>query len=308
MRDPGLRSEHREELQVGLLVLLGLAALAGGIFWVTGADIGRDRIALHVAAPEAAQVSEGSRVYLHGVDVGSVTGVDLTRDGVVVDLRVRSDVSLPTDSRAVIKPSGFLGSQMIQLVPGGAEERASAGDTIGAGTAPSLQEIASRLGGRAEQVLSRTARVLSDSTVDALGTGADDLSGTLGELRALVEQERRTVARMLESLERTSSGLARATSGPELERTLTQMDSLTRKLNRTSEGLTESSRALASILGKADRGEGSLGKLVNDDRLYRKVSAAAENLQAASEEIALLTQDIRQRPDRYLGALQLSVF
>lgn len=308
MRDPGLRSEHREELQVGILVLVGIAAVVAGVFWITGTEITREQIAVHVAAPEAAQVSEGSRVYLHGVDVGSVTGVELTRDGVVVDLRISSDVSLPTDSRALIKPSGFLGSQMVQLVPGGASETVAAGDTIGAGTAPSLQDMAAQLGGRAEQVLARTSRVLSDSTVRALQDGAGDLSGSLRELRTLVEEEQRTVARMLESLERTSAGLARATSGPELERTLTQLDSLSRRLNRTSEGLNESSRSLASILDKMDRGEGSLGKLVNDDRLYDQVAAAAENVQAASEEIALLTKDIRQRPDRYLGALRISVF
>lgn len=308
MRDPGLRSQHSEELQVGLVVLGAVLALVIGIFWVTGADVGQDRISLHVAAPEAAQVSEGSRVYLHGVDVGSVTGVALTGEGVVVDLRIRSDVSLPTDSRAVIKPSGFLGSQMIQLIPGGAPDRVASGDTIGAGAAPSLQEMAAQLGGRAEQVLSRTARVLSDSTVDALQSGAGDLSGTLRDLRTMVRREQRTISRMLESLERTSSQLDRATSGPELRRTVAQVDSLTRRLNRTSEGLNESSRSLASILEKMDRGEGSLGRLVNDERLYDQVSSAAENLQAASEEIALLTKDIRQRPDRYLNELNLTVF
>lgn len=308
MRDPGLRSEHRAELQVGLLVLLAGAALVAGVLWITGADIGGERFRFSALAPDAAQVSSGARVYLHGVDVGSVSGVQLGDRGVVLGLDVSGDVDIPRDSRAVIEPSGFLGSQMVRLVPGGAQEPLAAGDTIAAGTGPSLQSVATRLGGRAEDVLDRTARILSDSTVRALRTGAGDLSGTLQELQRLVRAERETIGRLLESLNRTSDNLARATSGPEMERTLTRLDSLTRELNRTSEGLTASSESLASILDKTDRGEGSLGKLVNDDRLYERVTAAAENLQTASEEVAALSKDIRQRPERYLEGIRFSVF
>lgn len=308
MRDPGLRSEHKAELQVGLLVLLAIVGLVAGVAWITGADIGGERFQLHALAPDAAQVSRGSRVYLHGVDVGSVNQVRLTERGVVLVLDVTSDVTIPVDSRAVIEPSGFLGSQMVQLRPGGADRLLSGGDTISAGTGASLQSMATELGGRAEEVLQRTARILSDSTVEALQSGAGDLSATLEGTRRLVEREREAVGRLLESLNTTSSNLARATSGPELERTLARIDSLTRELNRTSEGLDASSESLASILEKVDRGEGSLGRLVNDGRLYEKVAAAAENLQAASEEVALLTRDIRRRPERYLSGVSFSVF
>jgi phospholipid/cholesterol/gamma-HCH transport system substrate-binding protein len=293
---------------VGLLVLLAAVAVLAGVMWITDTDIGGERFRFTALAPDAAQVSTGARVYLHGVDVGSVSDVGLGDRGVAVGLDVSGDVEIPRDSRAVIEPSGFLGSQLVRLVPGGAQETLSAGDTIAAGTGPSLQSVATRLGGRAEDVLDRTARVLSDSTVRALRTGAGDLSGTLRELRGLVRAERESIGRLLETLNRTSDNLARATEGPELERTVTRLDSLARELNRTSEGLTASSESLASILEKTDRGEGSLGKLVNDDRLYERVTAAAENLQSASEEVAALSKDIRQRPERYLEGISFSLF
>jgi hypothetical protein len=57
-----------------------------------------------------------------------------------------------------------------------------------------------------------------------------------------------------------------------------------------------------------DEGEGTLGLLVNDEELYVKISAAMENIQAATEEIALLTKDIRQRPERYLKGLKFEAF
>ena len=309
MRDPGLRSEHEAELQVGLLVLGGIVALLAGVAWVAGLDLGGDRYGFHVLAPRASQVSQGSRVYLHGVDVGSVEGVRLADgDGVLLDLRVSGSVELPADSRAVIKPSGFLGTQMVELMPGGAGETVARGDTIAGGTGRDLQSLASDLGGTAEEVLDRTARLLSDSTIRAVESGAGDLAGTLEQTRAMVREERETVGRLLEELRATASNLDRATSGPALERTVARMDSLTAELAEAGEGLTASSRSLASVLEKADAGEGTLGKLVNDDRLYERMSAAAENLQRASEEVALLSQDLRENPRKYLENLDFSVF
>lgn len=308
MRDPGLRSQHRAELQVGVLVLAAAGALVAGVLWITGADVGGGRYQIHAVTPQAAQVSEGSRVYLRGVDVGSVRGVQLTERGAVLRLEVSDRVSLPRDSRAVIQPSGFLGTQMVELVPGAGQARLAAGDTLSARPAPDLQSIAAQLGDRAETFLDRASRAFSDSTVRALESGAGDLSRTLGEVRRLMEEERRTISSLLASLEQASAGLERATSGPELERIVTRIDILTEELARAGESLDASSRSLASILEKADRGEGSLGKLVNDDRLYEDLSATLRNLQAASEEITLLTRDVRRQPERYLRELKFSVF
>lgn len=307
MRDPGLRSEHRAELQVGGLVLAAIVVLVAGVVWITGADIGGEQFRFHVASPQAAQVSEGSRVFLHGVDVGSVRNVGLSERGVVLELEVSDDVAIPEDSRAEIAPSGFLGSQMVSLIPGGAERRLAAGDTIAGGTGSDLQVLARDLGHRAEDVLDRTSRVLSDTAIRSLNSGADDLAGTLRELRALVEEERSTLRSLVENLDRTSDNLAGAT-GPELRSTVGRLDSLTAELNRTSGELTASSQSLSSILAKVDRGDGSLGRLVNDERLYHSMTAAAENLQSASEEISLLSRDLRENPEKYLRDLKFSVF
>ncbi|MFW6192077.1 MAG: MlaD family protein [Gemmatimonadota bacterium] len=308
MRDPGLRSERRAELQVGILVLLALVALVAGIAWISGADLGGDRYRLHAVTPEAEQVSEGSRVFVRGVDVGGVDEVRLEGDRVVVTMDVSSSVSLPVDSRARIRASGFLGSQMIQLLPGSATARLGPGDTLQAVTSPDLQTVATDLGDRAESVLSRTSRLLSDTTLEAVQTGTRDLSTTMREVRGLVQEERAHLQEMIASLQRTSAALDGATSGPELERTVSRLDSLTARLHASSDELAASSRSLASILDKIDTGEGSLGRLVNDTSLYVGVTAAMENLQAASEEIGLLTRDLRERPEHYLGNLDFSVF
>lgn len=305
MRDPGLRSQHRAELQVGILVLVSIVALFAGIIWITGLHLGGNVLKVFATAPDAAQVTGGTRVYLHGVDVGSVKDVRLVDGEAAMRLEITFDGTLPRDTRAIIKPSGFLGSQMIDLLPGQAERQLRDGDTIRAMPTQGLQGMAGDLGDQATRVLEQTRSLLSDAMISDVHSSTQSLASSMHELQQLVESERQSLADMIEHLDHTSDRLSSLTSGPELQSTLTHLDSLTLRLSSTSQELESSSRSLSSIMEKVDHGEGSLGLLVNDDQLYQKVTAAAANLQSASEEIALLTKDIRERPERYL---KISVF
>lgn len=308
MRDPGLRSEHEAEIKVGLLVVLSLLVLVASILWVTGTDVFGNRYRIHAVTPQADRVAEGARIYLRGVDVGSVTGVELVEDRVVLQMELRASASVPRDSRARIQSSGFLGNQVVELVPGSSPRSLGAADTLRAASVPDLQSMASDLGRQAQRILGRTSRLLSDTTIRALRSGATDVSATMLQIHRMVEEERQTVHRLMAHLNRVSSRLDTVTAGPELQRTVWRIDSLTRRLASASEGLDASSESLASILRKVDSGQGSLGRLVNESTLHERATAAAENLQAASEEILRLARDLRRRPDRYLGDVKFSIF
>ncbi|HKK08432.1 MAG TPA: MlaD family protein, partial [Gemmatimonadota bacterium] len=130
MRDPGLRTQHRAELQVGALVLLSIVVLVWGVIWITSSGIGGGGFSFHVFTPDAQQVTAGDRVFLHGVDVGSVEHVGLGEGGVVLDLSVSPQVSIPADSKASIQSAGFLGSQNVVLQPGSSSRKLAPGDTI----------------------------------------------------------------------------------------------------------------------------------------------------------------------------------
>ena len=308
MRDPGLRDQHRLELQVGALLILAFVGLVAGILWISGARIGGDDLTLYVAAHDAASVAEGSVVMLRGVPVGEVEEVRLVGDGVVIRLKASPRGRLATDTYASIETAGFLGQMIVGLRPGVAADNLVSGDTISAQVLPGLTGLADQLGGQATEVLERTQRLLSDDLISSVESGAGAFAGTMGELQAMLERQSQTLEQLIESLAGMSAQLSNATDGPELERTVANIDSLTARLAAASEQFGTSSEAMASILQKIDNGDGSMGKLVNDPVLYDRMAAAMENMQAATEEIALLTKDIREQPQRYLAGLKISVF
>ena len=68
---------------------------------------------------QAAALLPGNPVTIAGIPVGTVTGMKLAGDHVVVDMRIQDDVDLGKDSRAAIMVTTILGSRYLSLHPGG---------------------------------------------------------------------------------------------------------------------------------------------------------------------------------------------
>ncbi|GAC1347581.1 MAG: outer membrane lipid asymmetry maintenance protein MlaD [Acetobacteraceae bacterium] len=77
-------------------------------------------------------ITTGSDVRVAGVKVGAVTGtrIDPQSFQAILDLTVRADMKLPTDSSAVVSTGGLLGSSFVSLSPGGGDAVLADGGTI----------------------------------------------------------------------------------------------------------------------------------------------------------------------------------
>ncbi len=308
MRDPGLRQDHSSDFKVGILVLISLIVLVVGVFWISNTRFGGPALRLYAVAPQAQQMTADARIFFLGVDVGEVTSVQLRGRRVEMEFAIFEELDLPADSRGIIQAAGFLGSQMITLVPGTAAESLADGDTIQLGSQRDVMAMAGDLGDEANVVLERIQDVLSEQMVSDVQESSAAFSAAMRELEALIRAERNSVHDLVGSLAETSGHLEELSGGPELERSLASIDSLTSRLNSAAAGLDSTSHSLASITARLDSGEGTLGKLLTDERLYEDLTAAIENVHVASEEIALLMRDLREQPDRYLRGLRISVF
>lgn len=308
MRDPGLRDQYKTEMQVGLLLVVSFFAFVFGVAWISGRQPGGDRLVVHALAPEAGAITQGTPITLLGVEVGSVGKVILRPDHVVMELVVSFDGQLPRDTRGEIKTSGFLGANVLALVPGVSTDILSSGDTITATPAPGLNDLAGTLGDQATRVLEQTRRLLSDSLISNVHSTAGSLAAGMEDVQTLLDRQAVALEGLIQSLHEAAQELAAAAGSPEVDRTLASIDTLTVRLSAAAADLDSSSESLASILRKVDEGDGTLGKMVNDGDLYDRLTAATENIQIATEEIALLTRDVRADPDKYLKGLKFSVF
>jgi len=109
--------EEYNKTWLGVIALVVVAVLVGALLLVKALGPGYRHVSAQFA--QAAALQAGNPVTVAGIDVGTVSGLKLAGDHVVVDMRVRDNVPLGKDSRAVIKITTILGSRYLALQPGG---------------------------------------------------------------------------------------------------------------------------------------------------------------------------------------------
>jgi phospholipid/cholesterol/gamma-HCH transport system substrate-binding protein len=301
---PQLR-RRRREIWVGLFVVAGLAGILIVLSTMTDAALFRGRYIVSTIVPDAAGIRNGDPVQMRGVNIGRVMGFKISTDEVEVRLEIEGEYPVPTDSVVELKASGLLGGLVADVIPGSSSAMAKWGDVLEGRSGVGLFDKMDSLAGEADDVAARLKELLSDEMVN-------DLHGTAGEARHLLEQlsgtvkeQRGELKTLTKSLRRSAEGLEKVTTGPELENTVKRVEEVASRMDEVLSGLDRSSQSLESILGRVDRGEGTLGKLTTDDALYDNVSSAAANLDKAAVEIRALLEDVRTKPKKYI---KLSLF
>ena len=102
---------------LGLVAVAVVAALIGAMLLVKVANVGYRHYTAHFLQAAALQV--GNPITVAGIPVGEVTSMKLAGDHVEAGLKVREDVALGNDSRAIIKVTTILGSRYLALQPAG---------------------------------------------------------------------------------------------------------------------------------------------------------------------------------------------
>lgn len=113
-----MRSRTIREGSVGLLILVGLAVLAGLVVWIRGLKFGDRSYSFVVNFPNVAGMKEGATVRYRGVDVGNITDIQATTNGVDITIKIESaDLVIPEDVTIEANQSGLIGETSVDITP-----------------------------------------------------------------------------------------------------------------------------------------------------------------------------------------------
>jgi len=131
-----MESEKRYFFE-GLFIVVFVAAMAGAFVWLAKTGH-RDDVMYRIRFSESVSgLALGDPVKYQGVDIGNVKAMALDRDDpstVVVDVALRKDAPVKTDTRATLRMKGVTGTLFIELHGGSRDAPALAAATPENGT------------------------------------------------------------------------------------------------------------------------------------------------------------------------------
>ncbi|HEY2525710.1 MAG TPA: MlaD family protein [Candidatus Binataceae bacterium] len=278
-----MAEQSGHSLRVGIVMVAGIAILAGAIFSIGGGLrwlAGSEELTTHFQRVNGLQV--GAPVYLSGVNIGSVASIQFPTDRranyVIVRMRIEANAveRVRMDSVAKIESLGLLGDKFLLL-------------TAGSANAPSVEP---------EALVHSQDPVNYAALLQARGTG--DLVANVLAISSGMRQ-------LLDTVNQGNGILAELIRGPAnaQEKTLTLAS-----IRDTVDNLQRLSAKLDLTVDRIDNGEGLLGAMLSPRNNGRRVVAdvtdaaasmrtAAANFQQSSNEM----HDLVERLDRAHGLL-----
>ena len=300
----------REQVFVGVFVLIAAALLVSSVFAISGVFGGRVKT-YRADFLFAGGIEQGATVrYSGGPKVGRVERLSINPQDasrIEITFNVQSDLPVKTDSRVKIMSSSPLGDNHIEILPGSSgAPLASTGSLLPADDyldfnalaarineiAPSAQHLLQTLNERSTELKTTVARVndlLSEQN-------RSNLSAALANTRGLIEENRSQVQAKLRQLKDASQRLAPVLDN--LKKTSEQanksLDHIDAMVGENRADVRQSVVELRQLLLSVDDLTGRINQTMNVNS--ENIDELMENLNHVSENLKEFTDTIKTRP------------
>jgi ABC-type transporter Mla subunit MlaD len=294
--------QKRLETKVGLFVFIGLALLAMLLIQFSkGTSLFHGTYDLRLHASNVGGLQQRAKVLLAGVQVGSVSDIQLADDGksVTILLKIYNNFKIYGDSRFVIEQSGFLGDQYVSIITvSNQPPRLTNGATVNCEPPFNLQEVARSAAGFVNRI-DDTAQKLDASITDLRRVVLNEntltnFAVTMNNMRTVSEQAMGTMSGVNAIIATNATQVSLAVSNVLFfSQQLTRMADSANGLLATNEpeitasvnNIKSSTDALKKIMDDLQSGRGLAGTLLQNEQLATNVQAIANNLSVATSNL-----------------------
>jgi phospholipid/cholesterol/gamma-HCH transport system substrate-binding protein len=303
-------AEKRDQVFVGLFVLIAAAVLIGRVFAISGA-FGRTSKTYHAYFPFAGGLERGAIVrYAGGPKVGRVEKLTIDPQSparIDVVFSVQADLPVKTDSHVKIMSISPLGDNHLEVLPGGAQTAlAPPGLLLPSDTYLDFNVLTAQINDLAPQA-KLLIQSLNDRAADLKGTIARvnellsaenraNLSATLAGTRGLIEENRPQIKSTIQHLDSVSQKLEPLLQdlhkdSEEANQALTHLDALlgenSADVRQSVIELRKSLTTLTDITGRLDQ---------TLDVNTENIDELLDNFRRVSQDLKEFTNTIKRRP------------
>lgn len=253
----------------------------------------------------------GNSVRYSGIDVGTVTDIEMFNDTVItIEMTIDHKMlrHIKQDAIATIGSDGLVGSMIINILPGnGREPLVASGDFIKTYSRIRTEDLLKTLNVTNENAALLTVDLLKITKEITHGKGsvgvllndremATDLKATMGNLKLSTE----SAARTLNLLEKLSTDLNADDNaiGFLTDTTMRKrLDKIVLNLDTASATLDTAITQANTIMSNIKKGNGALNYLANDPKAVQKIDSILTGINTASQ---LLNEDLKAAQHNFL--------
>lgn len=287
---------YKQEVSVGLLVIVAAVIFVVGLMWLSGTPLGSGgRTELQVQFEDVSGLASGDPVLVSGFNVGRVADVDFRGVGqILVTLELREDIPPHADASASVAALDFLGSMKIDYTPGTSPNMLEEGTVLIGTRQTALTDGIPELKDQASAVMMGLQEVMTPEMAENLNATLVSLQVALSRVTRLVDGQGGgpSLTTTLGTMERVAARLDTVLANPSLTESMDQFGVVMDSLQELIDGLSGTTDRLASITARIDSGNGTIAMALNDSTLHHDTH---ELLTAITE----LVDDMRERPGRY---------
>ncbi len=301
--------DKKTELLVGLFLTIGLLLLGTLILQFSSVrELFKGTYAIRVTLPDGTGIKDGTPVLLGGRKIGKASdkpSFNATFTGVIIPLKIYSDIKIPADAEFSIGTSGLLGDAFLEIKPSGkASVNYIAPDSVIQGVPSTglgaLQNTAKEFSQKADVALEDIRAAIKDlrEVLKKLNEGVLSDTATK-DLKESFKHLNNVVTRLDEKTlnDETSTDLKSAVASlksaaktfedsmKKLDPAFTKFDSVVTKADKVMDSadsamktVDKSAAALGGAAGDIRNGQGLLPALLKDSKLKDEFTTLITNL------------------------------
>lgn len=176
-----MKTEATNRIKLGIFVITGLILFLAGIYFIGAKQqLFNDTFRTSSMFNDVSGLQVGNNVRFAGINVGTVENIDILNDTTVqVDMIIDADTKkfIKKDARAVIGSDGLMGSKIINILPGSADQEEIKHNSMIASVQPiNMDEVFNKL----QTTVDNAALISGD--LSAIFSNMREGKGTMGKL------------------------------------------------------------------------------------------------------------------------------
>jgi phospholipid/cholesterol/gamma-HCH transport system substrate-binding protein len=276
------------ETRLGIFFALALVVSVLLLEMVGAFEFFKGGYSISASFRNAQELKKGDLVKMAGVEIGRVEAIELTNmlARVSMKLQKKYEADIKTDSKAVVKFTGLMGQNYIEIEGGSpTSPQAQPGAALQSGEQPDLsklmaklEDVANGVEGLTKSFSPKTLSTLVGPLNDFIIQNSPALTATIGNIRSVsdqIAQGEGTVGQLIKNKALYNAALGAVTNFQSASADI-------KGLVDQAQGAVGDAR---QIIADIKSGQGNLGKLTKDEALYRETTNAMNNLSEILQKV-----------------------